>query len=406
MPETRSPTTSFYLTAVILGLLTAVGPFAIDMYLPALPSIEKGLDTDTATVQLSLLSFFVAMSLSQLVYGPLADIYGRKRPLFLGLVLYLLGAVGSAMAPDIWWLIAARALQGLGAASGMVIARAVVRDLHTGPDAAQLMATLMLVVSVAPVLAPLGGSMVLAIGDWRMIFWAMALAAIAAIVLLTLALTETRPPEKRGNSSVTRSLKDYGSLLRDPKFLGVVFVAAFAMASFMTYVANSSFILIGHYGLSPTHYSLAFSINAAGFIGVAQLSGFLSRRIGLGPMMRFAITANIVIMLSLLLVMMAGVAALPVMIIMLFCGYACLGLVVPSAAELALDEHGEKAGTASALMGTLQFMTAAVMIAAVMIGIAGLFFDGTPVRMIAAIATCSIVAFVLAMVSVPRGRFG
>lgn len=397
MHERRSYAPGFYLTAVILGLLTAVGPLAINMYLPALPAIEEGLDTDTATVQLSLLSFFIAMALSQLVYGPLADMFGRRRPLFLGLVLYLLGAVGSALAPDIGWLIAARALQGLGAASGMVIARAVVRDLYTGPDAAQLMATLMLVISVAPILAPLGGSAALAAGGWRMIFWAMAAAAVAALVLLTLALKETRPPEKRGNSSIAISLRDYGYLLRDSKFLGIVFVGAFGMASFMTYVANSSFILIDHYGLDPTRYSLAFSANAAGFIGLAQFNGFISRRIGLGPMIRFATTANAAIMLLLLITMSAETTALPVMIVMLFFGYACLGLVVPSTAVLALDEHGEKADTASALMGALQFMTATVMI-----GIAGVFFDGTPMPMIAAIAACSTIAFLLAMISVPR----
>ena len=165
---------SFYLTALVLGLLTAVGPLAINMYLPALPVIEDVFDTDTVTVQLSLLSFFVSMSLAQLIYGPLSDMFGRRLPLFIGLTLYLLGAVGSALAPDIQWLIAARALQGLGAAAGMVIARAVIRDLYTGPQAAQLMATLMLVVSIAPVLAPLAGSAALAAGGWRTIFWSMA----------------------------------------------------------------------------------------------------------------------------------------------------------------------------------------------------------------------------------------
>lgn len=388
---------NFYITAIILGLLTAVGPLAINMYLPALPSIEKGFDTDTATVQLSLLSFFIAMSLSQLLYGPLADIYGRKKPLFLGLSLYLLGAVGSALAPDIGWLIAARAVQGLGAAAGMVIARAVIRDLYTGPDAAQLMATLMLVVSVAPVLAPLAGSAALAAGDWRVIFWVMAAAAIAALLLLAFGLRETRPPEKRGNSSMAGSLRDYGILLRTPRFLGIVFVGAFGLASFMAYVANSSFILIDHYGLNPTQYSLAFSINAAGFIGVAQLNGYLSRRFGLGPLIRAATTANVAIMLLLLIAMTAGATSLLVMIAMLFCGYACLGLVVPGTAVLALEEHGEKAGTASALMGALQFMTATVMI-----GVAGVFFDGTPVPMIAAIAACSAIAFALAMLAISR----
>ncbi|MGB0748537.1 MAG: multidrug effflux MFS transporter [Magnetospiraceae bacterium] len=388
---------SFYLTALILGLLTAVGPLAINMYLPALPAIEEEFDTDTATVQLSLLSFFVSMSLAQLVYGPLSDMYGRKRPLFVGLSLYLLGAVGSALAQDIGWLIAARAVQGLGAAAGMVIARAVIRDLYTGPEAAQLMATLMLVISIAPVLAPLAGSAALTMGGWQTIFWSMAAAAVAALVLLSTALKETRPPEQRGESNIARSLRDYGLLLRMPRFLGIVLVGGFGLASFMIYVANSSFILIDHYELSPTQYSLAFSINAAGFIGVAQLNGYLSRRFGLGPIIRFATAANVMIMLVLLGAELAGAAPLPLMIVLLLLGYACLGLVVPGTAVLALEDHGERAGTASALMGALQFTTATLMI-----GIAGIFFNGTPVPMIVAIVTCSAIAFVLAMAAVPR----
>lgn len=384
----------FYLTAIVLGLLTAVGPFAIAMYLPALPAIEAAFDSDTATVQLSLLLFFVAMSVSQLIYGPLADRFGRKPPLFVGLTIYVVGAVGSALAPDIGWLVAARVVQGLGAASGIVIARAVVRDLHTGPAAAQLMATLMLVVSVAPVLAPLGGSLILAAGNWRMIFWTMAAAAVAALVLLTLALRETRPPERRGATNIAGSIRSYGTLLRTPRFLGTVLVGAFGMASFHIYTANSSFILIEHYGLSPTQYSLAFSVNAVGFIGFAQLSGILGKRFGLGPVIRRAITVNAATILALLGVTLAGMSDLPVVMAMLICGYACLGLVVPSSAVLALEDHGETAGTASALLGTIQFMTSAVMI-----GVAATFSNGTPVPMIAAIALCSTIAFVTAQIS-------
>nr|WP_255714186.1 multidrug effflux MFS transporter [Pelagibacterium xiamenense] len=383
--------------AIVLGLLTAIGPFAIDMYLPALPTIEENLATDTATAQFSLLAFFIAMALSQVVYGPLADMYGRKGPIYLGLALYGLGSIGCALAPSVEWLIAARVLQGLGAASGMVISRAVVRDLHTGPDAAQLMGLLMLVFSVSPILAPLAGSLILLAGDWRTIFWVMTAAAVAGAVLLAFGLKETRPREIRTEGSLGAALKGYRYLMGQPKYLGIVFIGAFAMSSFMVYLANSSFILIDYYGLNPTLYSLAFSVNAVGFIGVSQFAGFVGRRVGLRRAMRTAMTANVIIVLALLALTLAGVGQLEVMIVMLFAGYACLGLVVPSSAVLALEEYGEIAGMASALMGTLQFLTAAVMM-----GIIGFFFNGTSTPMIAGIAACSIIAYGLAVVTVRR----
>lgn len=383
--------TGFLSRALVLGLLTAIGPFAIDMYLPTLPSIGAHLHADTSTVQLSLISFFVAMALAQLVYGPWSDMMGRKLPLYVGLALYALGAVGCALSPSIEWLIAFRFLQGVGACAGMVIARAIVRDLHTGPDAAQLMSLLMLVLSVSPILAPLVGSLVITAGDWRTVFWVMVGAVVLGVLLTTFALRETRPPEQRRDSTIGGALGAYLKLLRDPHFLGLVFIGAFGMASFMTYIGNSSFVLIEHFGLNPTEYSFAFSINAVAFIGMAQLNSFLGRRIGMRRMVRIAVSGYAAVMLALLGVMAMGVQTLPVMIVMLFFGYGFLGLVIPTTAVLALDLHGPIAGTASALMGTLQFVTAAVVI-----GLSGAIFNGTPLPMILTIAVCALIAFTLA----------
>ena len=199
-------TASFYRPAIVLGLLSAIGPFAIDMYLPALPAIGQDLGTDTGVTQLSLLAFFISFALSQLVYGPLSDMWGRKLPLYIGIAIFAAASIGCALATDIESLIAFRFLQGIGGAAGMVIPRAVVRDMHTGVQAARLMSLLMLVFSISPILAPLSGSAVIAFYGWRGVFWAVTIAAFLGLVLLATQLDETRPAERRRESSIRAAL--------------------------------------------------------------------------------------------------------------------------------------------------------------------------------------------------------
>ncbi|MFE8645969.1 multidrug effflux MFS transporter [Sphingomonas sp. NCPPB 2930] len=394
-------TSSVFRTALVLGLLSAIGPFAIDMYLPALPSIGQALGADAGAVQMSLMAFFISLGLGQIVYGPVSDMVGRRAPLVAGLLLFGAGSVGCALAVDVHTLIAFRFLQGLGACAGMVIPRAVVRDLHTGPDAARLMSLLMLVFSVSPILAPLTGSLLIEAAGWRAVFWAVTVAAIAGLALIATSLPETRPPAQRVASSVGSALAGYGQLLRDPHFLGLVFIGAFGISGFFAYLANSSFVLIEHYGLSPRMYSIAFSVNAVSFIGVSQFTGRLTARFGLVPVVRFAVTGYAATMLAGLAVHLAGIDHLPVMAALLFVGYGFLGLVVPTTAVLALDAHGSIAGTASALMGTLQFATGAVVIAVV-----GLFVDGTARPMLAGIAACAVLAAVVARLTLSRSAAG
>lgn len=391
--------TRFLPHAVMLGLLSAIGLFAIDMYLPALPTISVQLNADSHQVQASLMSFFIAMAVSQLFYGPLSDIFGRKRPLYFGLGLYVAGAIGCALSPNIESLIAFRFLQGMGACAGVVISRAIVRDLHTGLAAAQLMSRLMLVFSVSPILAPLAGSIVTVFGDWRLIFGVMVAAAGLGLVIAVFFLEETRPAEKRNESSLASALEAYRTLLRDPYYLGLVMIASFGMSSYMIYVANSSFVLIEHYGLSPSFYSAVFSINAVAFIGMSQMNGWLSRKYGLRRVIRSAIGGFAAVMTMLFAVTALGTDRLEVMSLFLFAGYGFLGLVIPTAAVLALEAHGRIAGTASALMGTLQFVTSAIVI-----GVGGLFFDGTSLPMIAVIAICSLVVFSLSLLVLRPNR--
>jgi DHA1 family bicyclomycin/chloramphenicol resistance-like MFS transporter len=378
---------SFLGLALVLGLVSAVGPFAIDMYLPALPTIGQALGASPAAVQATLIVFFLALGAGQVVYGPVSDMLGRKRPLYFGLALFGIGSIGCALSPDVPTLIAMRFVQGLGACAGMVVPRAVVRDLHTGADAARLMSMLMLVFSVSPILAPLSGSLLIDAFGWRAVFWAMAGTGVFSAVLLFTALPETRPPEERAGSSFGSAWRSYGVLLRDSHFMGLALIGGFGIASFFAYLANSSFVLIDHYGLSPRQYSVAFAANAASFIGVSQFTGRWGARFGLARMVKVAVTAYAAVMAVALLLQLAGVQSLAVMLVLLFVGYGGLGLVVPSTMVLSMEEHGAIAGTAAALGGTLHFVCGILVM-----GLLSPFANGDPVPMLVGIAASSALA--------------
>ena len=389
----------FFRTALVLGLLQAIGPFAIDMYLPALPSIGSSLGASAGAVQASLMAFFLSLGLGQMVYGPASDMLGRRGPLFFGLVVFAVGSVGCALAPDIQTLVAWRFVQGLGACAGMVIPRAVVRDLHTGAEAARLMALLTLVFSVSPILAPLAGSFLIEWRGWRAVFWAVTILALLATVLLARGLVETRPASERGDSTVASALRGYALLLRDAHFMGLVLIGGFGISAFFAYLANSSFVLIDHYGLTPRQYSYAFAANAISFIGMSQFTGQMVKRLGMVPLVRMGVTGFASMMLLALLLNLAGQDAMAPMLALLFVGYGCLGLVMPSAAVLALDAHGAIAGTASALMGTLQFMVGAAVMAVV-----GQFANGTARPMLAGIAGAALLTIGVTMVTLRGAR--
>ena len=366
---------NFLRMALVLGLLSAIGPFAIDMYLPALPAIGHALHADVHQVQLSLMAFFLSFAISQIVYGPASDMFGRKSPLYVGIALFVAGSIGCALAPDIVWLIAFRFVQGLGGGAPNVITRAVVRDLHTGAEAARLMSLLMLVFSVSPILAPLMGSLVIDAGGWPAIFWTIGFIGALGLLLTAFAL-----------------------LVRDPHFMGMTGIGAFGVAAFFVYLANSSFVLINHYGLTPRQYSLAFAVNAASFIGVSQLAGRLAHRYGLARVVSVSVAGFALAMSAGSALNLAGVDNLATMIVMLMIGFGFLGLVVPATSVMALDHHGEIAGAASALMGTLQMVAGALVIA-----LMGLVVDGTARPMLAGIAVVALLTWALTWISL-RGE--
>jgi DHA1 family bicyclomycin/chloramphenicol resistance-like MFS transporter len=373
--------------ALVIGLLGAVGPFAIDMYLPALPEVAAELGASAQATQFTLTAFFLAFGVSQLVYGPAADQFGRKPPLYVGLAIFLVGTLGCALAPTIGALVAARLVQGLGAATVMVVPRAIIRDLHTGPEATRMMAMVMLVISVSPMLAPLAGSGLMLVGSWRLIFAVLALAGVLSLALTGFVLPETLEADRRTPARPRVLARGFWRLLRDPAFMGLTLIGGFSMSSFFVFIASASFVYTQEFGLSPTGFSLAFALNAVGFFGASQMAASLGERFGMARVVGTAVAAFAAVTTLLFLVALAGHATLPVIIAMLFVGNAFLGVVMPTTMVMALDPHPDIAGLASSLGGTLQMVIGGAMMA-----LAGPFFDGTAVPMLGAIALAGLLA--------------
>lgn len=385
---------SLWREGLILGALVVPGPFAVDMFLPAMPDITRDLDTTVAATQMTLTAYFIAFGLAQMLYGPWSDASGRKKPIYAGLGVFLLGTLACALAPSIGVLIAARVVQAIGAAVLMVVPRAIIRDRHTGDAATRMMAMIMLVMSVSPMLAPLAGSLLLGAGSWRMIFGVLAGAGALALVLSLRALPETLAPEARQPVNLATMRRGIATLSRDPVFMGLTLVGGFGMASFFVYLAMSPFVFTGAYGLSPQQFSLAFAVNAMGFIAASQFAATLGARFGAARVVNWAICGFAVCAAALAIWAWLGAVPLIGLIAGLALANACLGLVVPTSMVLALDPHGPIAGLASSYGGTLQ-----MVVGGVMIGLTGLVFDGSPARLILAILICALLAVATMLVT-------
>lgn len=376
--------------ALVLGLLSCIGPFAIDMYLPALPVIGADLGASVQTMQTTITGYFIAFGLAQLIYGPWADQAGRKTPIYVGVGIFLVGTLICAFAQTPGQLIAGRAVQGLGGAAVMVVPRAIIRDLHTGPEATRLMAAIMLVISVSPMLAPLAGSGVMAVASWRWIFLVLGLAALVSLAMTRFLLVETLPVHARQPVDLRGTLAGARRLLTDRGFLALTFLGGFGMASFFVFIASASFVYSGQFGLSPTGFSLAFAVNAIGFFAASQMAAGLGERFGARRVVALATAGFCLSTLALFALGLAGITGLVLTVAGLFVANAFLGLVIPTTMVMALDEHGDIAGLASSLGGTLQMLAGGAMVAAT-----GPFFDGTVVPMLGAIALCGALAFAL-----------
>jgi DHA1 family bicyclomycin/chloramphenicol resistance-like MFS transporter len=348
-------------TALTLGAFVAVGPLTIDMYLPALPTIAADLGTTASAVQLTLTGTLIGLALGQLVLGPLSDAIGRRRPLLAGTALHVVASLLILIAPNIAVLGALRVLQGVGAAAGAVIALAVVRDLFDGRAAATMLSRLFLVIGAAPVLAPTIGGEVLRFTTWRGLFVVLAVYGLLLVIGGWFALRETLPPERRRRSGVATTMRTYGSLFRDRTYVGLVFVAGLTMAALFSYIAGSSFVYQGQYGLDEQEFGVFFGVGAVWLIAATQLNPVLLRRWSPGQVLVAGTAAAAlagVVLLALATTATGGLlgVALPVWAVLF-----AAGLAMPNAPALALSRHGEAAGAAAALLGAVQFGIGAVV---------------------------------------------
>lgn len=383
--------------ALVLGLMSCIGPFAIDMYLPAMPEIGTSLGTSITGMQTTITAYFIAFGLAQLIYGPWADQAGRKPPLYAGIAIFLAGSILCTIAPSIDWLIAGRFVQGLGGAALMVVPRAIIRDMYTGHAATRLMASVMLVISVSPMLAPLAGAGLMQVTGWRGIFAVLLVAGVASLFVLTFAQLETLQPEDRQPFDLAATLRGAARLLTDRVFMGLTFLGGFGMASFFVFIASASFVYTQSFGLSPTGFSLAFAVNALGFFASSQAAGSLGLRFGARRVIALAALGFAGFTALLLLLAAMQLATLTICIGGLFLANACLGLIIPTTMVMALEDHGDIAGLASSLGGTLQMLAGGLMIAAT-----GPFFDGTALPMLGSIALCGLLALVLSRLALAR----
>ena len=340
---------------LVLGAMVALGPLTIDMYLPALPGIAEELSVSSSVVQLTLTGTLAGLALGQLIVGPLSDSLGRRRPLMAGIVLHMLASVLCVLAPNIAALGVARVLQGMGAAAAMVVAIAVVGDLFADSTAATVLSRLMLVLGVAPVVAPSLGAAVLLQASWHWVFAALVVLAGGLLVLAALALPETLPVSHRRPLRVRGIAATYVELLRDARFVILVLVAALGMSGLFAYIAGASFVLQGRYGLDQQVFALVFGAGAVALIGATQFNVVLLRRFAPQTIVLWALVAASLAGVVFVGLAVAHVGGLLGFVLPVWAILAAMGLVIPNAPAVALSRHSDAAGTAAALLGAAQF---------------------------------------------------
>ncbi|GHE10277.1 multidrug effflux MFS transporter [Streptomyces alanosinicus] len=352
--------------AILLGALTALGPLANDTYLPSLPQIADDLNATASATQLSLTACLVGLGSGQMIAGPISDRLGRRGPLLAGLLLFVAAALACSWAPNVWTLVVLRLLQGIGGATGIVIASAIVRDRHTGVQAARLFSLLMLVTGMAPILAPVAGGQLLRMTDWRGIF--LALTAAGAVILLacTLLLPETHPVQAR--TAPTDSGPVFGRLLKDRQYVGYMLSCGFAFAAMFAYIAGSPFVLQEIHHMSPQAFSYVFGINALGLVVAAQTGGRIVHKSGPRRLLGLGVSGSALGGVGALVCAVTH-APLPALLVSLFVIVTSVGLVMPNSMALAMNNHGEIAGAAAALIGFLQHIIGAAMVP--LVGLAG-----------------------------------
>jgi DHA1 family bicyclomycin/chloramphenicol resistance-like MFS transporter len=354
---------------VVLGSLTAFGPLSIDMYLPGLPEMARSFNASASAAQLTLTACLVGLALGQLLAGPLSDRLGRRRPLLLGVAAYSAASLFCALSPTVEVFTGLRLVQGLAGAAGIVISRAAVRDLYSGVEAARFFSILMLVNGLAPILAPVIGGQLLKVTSWRGVFVTLAGIGLVLLLAAALGLPETLPPERRRGDGLRATLATMRALCGDRVFVGYALTCGLSFAAMFCYIAGSPFVLEDIYGVSPQLFSAVFAANACGIVAASQVNHKLLERFSPRVLLRAALLAGAgagVVLLTLVLIGGLGVWAV---LVPLFVVVSSVGVVMPNSTALALTDHPDTAGSASALLGMLQFVVGAG--AAPLVGVAG-----------------------------------
>jgi len=376
----------------LLGALCTLGPLSIDMYLPAFPGMATELEAAAPQIQLSLTTFIIGLALGQLLAGPISDAVGRRKPLLIGLATYITFSLLCALAPTALTLAGLRFIQALGVAAGFVVATAVARDLFSGLAMAKFMSLLMLVNSLGPVIAPVLGGQILRLTSWRGTFFVLAAIGTILLTILAFALPETHKPENRAPANLKGTLKTFGKLLKDRYFLGYALAASFALGSLFAYVSGASFVLQKVFGLSPQQFSLVFAVNSLGILLAGLLNTWLTGRLMPRTLLKAGLTLATTGGLGLLAAGLTN-TGLPTFLPALFLLTTSVGVLLPNAASLAMNRHPEAAGSASALLGVLQFLAGGLI--APVVGAAGTESVLPMATVMAALTASAALAFAL-----------
>lgn len=377
-----------YTLLFILGGLSALAPFSIDMYLPAFPAIAAGLNTDISQVALSLTSYFIGISIGQLFYGPITDKYGRKKPLLFGLAVFLLASVGCALSPSINWLIAMRVLLALGGCVGMVVSRAVVRDQFPVTEIAKIFSILMLITGVAPIVAPTIGGWILTVSSWRTIFYFLTAFSLVLIITVWRYLPESKNRNRSKSLKAKDVLKDFSDVFAERTFILYAMAGSIGMAGMFAYISGSPFVFMEYFGFTEAQFGWVFGGNAMGFIIGSQFNRVLLNRftsLQVITMSSVVLAIAAIIMITLLSL---GLLTAPLLIALLVTSLFSMGLLVPNTTAMGLAPFTYNAGSASALIGFIQMVCGAGLSALV-----SALHDNTMFPMVTGVAFCGIAAF-------------
>ncbi|OAJ73689.1 MFS transporter [Brevibacillus sp. SKDU10] len=384
--------------AIVLGALSAFGPLSLDMYLPALPAMATDFQTTTSAVQLSLTACLLGLSLGQLFAGPLSDIQGRRKPLLVGLAIYAVASILCVFSTSIWALVALRFIQGAAGSAGIVISRAMVRDIYAGPELTKFFALLMLVNGVAPIAAPIFGSQLLLLTPWEGVFVVLGAIGIIMLLVVLFGLPESLPVERRSTGGFKNTLVTFKNLFVDKMFMGFALSQGLVIAAMFAYISGSPFVLQNMFGVSAQMFSVFFAVNGLGIILASQITGKLAGKISESKLMISGLILAAIGGVSLLIVILLG-AGLYAILPPLFIIVSCVGIVSTAGFSLAMQSQGKAAGSASALLGVLSLIFGALL--APLVGIGG---SGTAVPMGIVIAAADVGALVCYYFMVHKGK--